>query len=253
MSTTRSRGRPLAGRVALVTGAAHGIGKATALALAEKGSDVALVDIDGKASRVAVKQIAEATGRRIIAVVADVTMLPRVRRAVRRVLSAFGRLDILVNNAGIWEFDRLADVKEADWDRVLSVNLHGTLFCTQAVIPIMRKQGAGKIVNIASAVGLQPSPQWSAYCISKAAVVMLSRVAAEELKPDNLQVHCLCPGAVDTDLARSITRLTGAEFPHAMRPEQVAEAVADLVIPFGSSKTGRIVALYGGVCEEVHL
>jgi meso-butanediol dehydrogenase/(S,S)-butanediol dehydrogenase/diacetyl reductase len=253
MRTPKARTqRPaLAGKVAFVTGAGRGIGRATAFALAQAGADVALLDVDSAAARAAAREVKEATDGRTLAVKADVTKWPQVQRAVERVVTHFGRLDILVNNAGIWEFGHLADVKEDDWDRVFAVNLKGVLLCTQAVLPVMRKQGSGKIVNIASGAGLGPAPAWSAYCISKSAVIMLSRIAAEELKPDSIQVHCLCPGAVDTDLARRITALTGQEFPHAMDATQVAEAVVDLLTPFRSRKTGRVVVLYRGGREEV--
>lgn len=241
----------LSERVALVTGAGRGIGRATALALAEAGADVVVLDRDRASAADAAQEIGAATGRRALAVQADVADAAQVRRAVRRTVEGLGRLDILVNNAGIWAHGRLGEVREADWDRVLAVNVKGVLVCTQAVLPQMRAQKAGKIVTVASAAGLRPAPEWTAYCISKAAAVMLSRVAAAQLKPEGIQVHCLCPGAVRTDLVRRITRLTGDRFPHAMDPALVADAVVSLLTPFRSRRTGRVVGLYAGVSTEV--
>ncbi|MEW6752961.1 MAG: SDR family oxidoreductase [Candidatus Latescibacterota bacterium] len=246
-----ARRAPLAERVALVTGAGRGIGRATALALAEAGAWVALLDRDGKAATAAARQIEDATGRCVLPVQADVTMPTQVRRAVRRTVGRLGRLDILVNNAGVWAHGHLGEIRARDWDRVLAVNLKGLLLCTQEVLPHMRRQKAGKIVNMASAAGLGPVPAWTAYCISKAGAIMLSRVAAEELRSDGIQVHCLCPGAVHTDLVRRITARTGDRFPHAMDPAQVAAAVVGLVTPFRSRETGRIVQLAAGVSTEV--
>lgn len=245
------RRSPLADRVALVTGAGRGIGRAIALSLANAGADLAVLDRDRRTAALVAREVECATGRRVLPVSADVTAPAQVRRAVRRVIERLGRLDLLVNNAGIWVYGRLGEIKVRDWDRVLAVNLKGILVCTQAVLPCMRQQGSGKIINIASAAGLGPAPEWAAYGVSKAAAIMLSRVAAVELKPTGIQVHCLCPGAVDTDLARRITTLTGETFPHAMDPDQVAAAVLKLVTPFRSRTTGRVVSLCAGESREV--
>ena len=241
----------LSGKVALVTGAGQGIGRATVFALAQAGADVALLDVDAASANAVAQELTTSTGRRSLAIPADVTLLSQVQDAMKQVQVHFGRLDLLVNNAGIWECGYLTEVPEADWDRVFAVNLKGVLFCIQAATPLLRRQETGKIVNISSAAGLGPSPYWSAYCISKAAVIMLSRVAAEQLKPDGIQVHCLCPGAVDTALADRITALTGDTFPHAMAPEEVAAGVIKLVTPFSDEQTGRVVRLYRDGWEEV--
>ena len=231
----------LTGRAALVTGAARGIGKAIAKALAQEGAEVALLDIDESEVRATTGEIGESTGRRILPLCADVSVKTQVEGAIASVENAFEKVDILVNNAGVWSHGHLSQVTEAEWDRVFDVNLKGVLFATQAVAPAMKEQKGGKIVNIASAAGLGPVAAWSAYCISKAAVIMLSEVAAEELAPFNVQVAALCPGAVDTELTERITQQTGARFPHAMKPDQVAEAVLNLVCPFEQKPGGAIV------------
>ena len=232
---------PLRKRVALVTGGGRGIGRATAIALAAAGAELVILDQDAAAAA-AVEAEISALHRRAVTATVDVTAKDQVEAAVARALDNYGRLDILVNNAGVWGYGRLAEVRESEWDRVFAVNLKGVLFCTQAVSGPMRRQGGGKIVNIASAAGLAPSSEWSAYCISKAAGVMLTQVAAEELADANIQVNVLCPGAVDTDLSRHITEQTGARFPHAMAPDRIAAAVLALVVPFEQTTTGQIVS-----------
>ncbi|MCZ6678024.1 MAG: SDR family NAD(P)-dependent oxidoreductase [Candidatus Poribacteria bacterium] len=232
----------LNGRVALVTGAARGIGKATALALAEAGADVVLLDVDAATAEATAAEIQERTERQTLAVRADVTVKTQVEAGIADTLHTFGRIDVLVNNAGVWRYGLLSDVSEDEWDRVFAVNLKGVLFGTQAVAPTMKQQRAGKIVNIASAAGLGPSPEWSAYCISKAAVITLTQVAAEEFAPFHVQVNVICPGAVDTDLTKGIIEQTGAQFPHAIPPERVAAAVLKCVCPFEQTTTGAIVS-----------
>lgn len=231
----------LTNRVALVTGAAKGIGKASAEALAQAGADVALLDIDVVAAQATAREIQDRAGRRTLAVRADVMVRAEFDEAVADVFRTLGRLDVLVNNAGVWSYGLLSDVAEDEWDRVFAVNLKGVLFGTQAAAPSMKKQRSGKIVNIASAAGLGPAPDWSAYCISKAAVIMLTQVAAKELAPFDVQVNVVCPGATDTDLTQGITEQTGQQFPHAMPPERVAAAVLKLVSPFEQATTGTVV------------
>ena len=228
-------------RVAVVTGAARGIGRATAEALAAAGAEVLLLDKDEAAAAGAAAEIGAAAGRRALPVACDVTAKDRVEAAFAEVLDACGRIDILVNNAGVWGHGRLSDVPEAEWDRIFAVNLKGVLFCTQTASPVMQRQRRGKIVTIASAAGLGPSSDWSAYCISKAAVIMLTQVAAGELEPFGVQANVLCPGATITDLTRDITAQTGSEFPHAVPPSRVAAAVLRLVVPFEQTTTGAIV------------
>ena len=145
----------LQNRVALITGAAKGIGRATASQLAGAGCHVGLLDAEASAAQKAALEIHQRTERRTLAVRADVSVKDQVERAVAEILDTFGRIDVLVNNAGVWSYGRLSDVQEAEWDRVLAVNLKGVLFCTQAVTPTMKGRQSGKIVNIASAAVLK--------------------------------------------------------------------------------------------------
>lgn len=135
-------------RVALITGAARGIGRTTADQLADAGSHVALLDVEAAAAQKAARDIHQRTQRRTLAVQADVSAKDQVERAVAEVLDTFGRIDVLVNNAGVWSYGRLGDVEEAEWDRVLAVNLKGVLFCTQAVTPTMKQRQSGEIVSM---------------------------------------------------------------------------------------------------------
>ena len=231
----------LRGRAALVTGAARGIGKAVAVALAQAGASVALLDSDAAAVAATGRAVAERTGQRTLAVPADVRVQTQMDRAVATTLAAFGRLDVFVANAGVWRHGLLTEVPEHEWDRVFAVNLKGVLFGVQAVAPILKDQRRGKIVTIASAAGLNPSSAWSAYSISKSAVIALTQVAAAELAPFRVQVNAICPGAVDTDLTQSITDQTGERFPHAMPPAQVAAAVLAVVCPFKQTRTGEAI------------
>ena len=227
--------------MALVTGAARGIGKAVALALAKAGASVALLDSAAAAVTATSRAVADQTGQRTLAVPADVRVKSQMERAVTTTLAAFGRLDVFVANAGVWSHGVLTEVPEREWDRVFSVNLKGALFGIQAVAPILKDQRRGKIVTIASAAGLNPSPAWSTYSISKTAVIALTQVAAAELAPFQVQANAICPGAVDTDLTQSITDQTGERFPHALPPAQVAAAVLSVVCPFEQTRTGEAI------------
>ena len=234
-------GVELHGQTALVTGAARGIGKAVALALAQAGASVALLDSDAAAVAATSQAVADQTGQRTLAIPADVRVKAQMDRAVATTRAAFGQLDVFVANAGVWSHGLLTEVPEREWDRVFAVNLKGVLFGIQAVAPILKAQRRGKIVTIASAAGLNSSPAWSAYSISKTAVIALTHVAAAELAPFQVQANAICPGAVDTDLTQSITDQTGERFPHALPPAQVAAAVLAVVCPFEQTTTGEAI------------
>ena len=224
-----------------MTGAARGIGRAVATALAQAGASVTLLDSDAAAVAATGRAIAEHTGQRTLAVPADVRVQDEMVRAVATTLAAFGRLDVFVANAGVWSHGLLTEVPEREWDRVFAVNLKGVLFGIQAVAPILKDQRRGKIVTIASAAGLSPSSAWSAYSISKTAVIALTQVTATELAPFQVQANAICPGAVDTDLTQSITEQTGERFPHALPPAQVAAAVLAVVCPFEQTRSGEAI------------
>ena len=219
----------LAGRAALVTGAARGIGLATATALRQRGAFVAMVDVDQSALESATQSLGEGA----MAVQADVSQQIDVRKAIGRTVEQFGGLDILVNNAGICPLRDFADVTEEEWDRVLGINLKGAFFCCQAALPHLRKSGErGRVVNISSVAGqsggvLAPIH----YSASKAGLIVLTKTLARILAPDRATVNCVAPGTTATDLtdawAEELRERVRAAIPLGRlgRPEEIAEMV----------------------------
>jgi meso-butanediol dehydrogenase/(S,S)-butanediol dehydrogenase/diacetyl reductase len=200
----------LTGKVALVTGAARGLGRAIAMALAGAGCDVVVSDLARSADGVTPYQLASsddlaatvaavsAAGRRCAAVAADVTAAADVERLMAEVVSRFGGLDVLVANAGIIAAAPVAAMDEATWDRIFAVNVKGVFLCARAAIPLLVGRGGGRIVNVASVAGKTGRGGLSAYCASKSAVISLTQSLAEELGPVNVSVNALCPGYIQT-------------------------------------------------------
>ena len=200
----------LKGRVALVTGAASGLGRATALALAEAGATVVLTELPDRlaAAEETARAAARDYGAETLTVPLDLTNLETIGAMVSRTLERFGRIDILVNNAGINIPKMALDVTEEDWDRVLDVNLKGLFFTSQAVGREMIARGGGKIINIASQMGVVGYYKRAAYCSSKAGVVNLTRVLAIEWAPHGIRVNCIGPTILDTPLTGRCSRTT---------------------------------------------
>lgn len=187
----------LEGKVALVTGAARGIGKACALALAEAGADVVLGLRDCSTGLDVVQQIQE-MGRKAMPVQMDVTRLSDINRAVDGAMQAFGRIDILVNNAGVGRTKPVEQVTEDDFDYIISVNLKGTYFTAQAVGKIMIKQRQGRIINLGSQAGAIALSTSSVYCLTKAGIAHMTRCMALEWAPYNILVNCVAPTFIET-------------------------------------------------------
>ena len=186
----------LAGKNALVTGAGRGIGRGLAFALAEAGANVAVVDILADNAEKTAKEIAEATGRRTIAVACDIADADAVEAMVRKVVDTFGRLDIAVNNAGISiPIKGILDVSADEWKKQMDINLNGTWNCLKAEAKVMIPNGYGKIINTGSICGhvIWPDPQLP-YSVSKAAVIHMTRAAAAELIKHGIRVNCISPG-----------------------------------------------------------
>lgn len=217
----------LQGRVALVTGAAQGIGRAIALALAEVGADIAGGDVNLEGMEKTAKEI-EALGRKALAVRLDVSDPASVKEAVAKVLEAFQKIDILVNNAGITKDNLIMRMKREDWDRVLNINLNGAFHCIQAVLPGMVKQRSGRIINIASVVAQAGNAGQANYISSKAGLIGLTKAVASEVGSRTITVNAVAPGFIATAMTENL-------------PEPVKQRMMSL-IPLGRMGSDRDIA-----------
>jgi NAD(P)-dependent dehydrogenase (short-subunit alcohol dehydrogenase family) len=238
-------------KVALVTGAARGIGLATAKRFLVDGWRVALLDIEGELLRAAVARLARPD--ETLALHCDVSDAAAVSAAVDEVAARLGRLDALVNNAGIATFAPLLETSEADWSRILSVNLTGPFLCTKAAAPLMREHGGGAVVNITSISAVRASTLRSAYGTSKAGLAHLTKQLAVELASIGIRVNGVAPGPVDTAMAKAVhTPEIRADYHDAIPlnryglEEELAEAIFFLCSDRASYITGQILAVDGG-------
>ncbi|MCA1951507.1 MAG: SDR family oxidoreductase [Hyphomicrobiales bacterium] len=242
------------GQVAIVTGAAsrRGLGLAAARLLAEHGARVAILDIDLDAAREAVRSL---KGRGHFALRCDVTRRAQCEKAAQRVLARHGRIDILVNNAGITSPQRLMEVDDATYDRVFDINMRGTLHMTQAVVPAMRSQKSGSIVNMSSVSAQRGGGVFggSHYSAAKGAVLGYTKACARELGPDNIRVNAICPSMIDTDITGgALTPERRAEILKSIpmgrigTAEEVAGCVLFLASPLSAYVTGAEIDINGG-------
>ena len=241
------------GQIALVTGAARGIGRACALALAQAGADVALGLRDARTGGPLVKEI-EALGRRALPLQMDMTRLAEVRAAVEAAVAHFGRLDILVNNAGLAPENPAEDVREEDFDLTLAVNLKGTFFASQAAGRVMIRQKYGRIVNLGSQAGFIALPTESVYCMTKAAISHLTKCLAVEWARHHITVNAVAPTFIRTPgtaecLANDAFRadvLSRIPLGRIGEPMEVAAAVVYLASPAAALVTGTTLLIDGG-------
>jgi NAD(P)-dependent dehydrogenase (short-subunit alcohol dehydrogenase family) len=245
----------LNGKVALITGAGSGIGRATALVFAREGARMALSDIAAEGGAETLRMVKEA-GAEAIFVRTDVSKLAEVEALAARVVATWGRIDCAFNNAGIdGKMARLAECTEETWNSTIAVNLSGVFFCMKAEIPHMLRQGGGAIVNTASVAGLTGSPGLPAYVASKHGVVGLTRAAALEYGREKIRVNCVCPGPIRTPMLGRLFagrpemehRFTSAEpLKRLGDPSEIAEAVAWLCSDSASYVTGHAMPVDGG-------
>jgi 3-oxoacyl-[acyl-carrier protein] reductase len=242
----------LTGQVAIVTGAGAGIGKAIALALAKEGADVAVTDVNLESVQQTAAEI-ETLGRKAHAAQSDVSDSAAVEVFINAVVEKFGKIDILVNNAGITRDTLLIRMKDADWDTVLKINLTGTFNCIRAVSKIMMKQRSGRIVNMASVIGLMGNAGQANYAASKAGVIALTKSAAKELASRGILVNAIAPGFIMTRMTDVLPEPVKAEMLNRIplarfgKPEDIANTVLYLVSDASSYITGQVIQVDGGM------
>ncbi len=243
----------LQGKAALVTGASRGIGREIALELARQGANVA-VNYSGSEAR-ALEVVAEiqSLGREAFAVQCDVANSESVTDMVKRTIEQFGKLDILVNNAGITRDNLLMRMKDDEWDSVINTNLKGVFLCTKAVTRQMMKQRSGRIINIASIVGVSGNAGQANYVAAKAGVIGLTKTAAKELASRGITVNAVAPGFITTDMTDKLTSevkeamLTQIPLARFGEPKDIANVVTFLAAEDSSYMTGQTLHIDGGM------
>ena len=242
----------LENKVAIVTGGASGIGKATASLFIKEGAKVAVVDINEKLG----KQTEKRLGNNSFFVKCDMTKSGYVKKMVETVVKKFGEIDILFNNAGIYIENKFLDeLEESVWDKVLDTNLKSVYLCSKYVLPIMKRNKSGVIINTSSGLGLVPEPWSPAYCTSKAGIIHLTKVMATEYASYGIRVNCVCPGPIDTPLIRKAFANESELKEYAEgqtlakrlgKPEEVANVVLFLASDDSSYMNGSIVTVDAG-------
>ncbi len=237
---------------ALVTGGSRGIGRAIALDLAANGADVAISYRRRVEQATEVVEQIRALGCHALAIRADVANFQEAERAVRRVLDTFGRLDILINNAGVMWNDLIWEMTEEQWDEVLSINLKGVFNYTRAVASLFRERRSGKIVNIASIHGLRGRPAGPNYSAAKAGVIGLTKSVARDLGPFGVNVNCVAPGVIETEMVKAVPPSVREQFQAEIvlgrlgQPEDVAHVVTFLCTEKARHITGEVIKVDGG-------
>ena len=242
----------LKGKVALVTGGARGIGKSIVIEMARQGCDLVVSDIDLDGAMDTAKEV-EAMGQKAIAVKNDVSSSQDVEDMVKSAVDAFGKIDILVNNAGITRDALLIRMSESDWDRVMDINLKGPFLCTKAVLRLMMKQKSGKIINMASVVGVGGNAGQANYAASKAGIIGFTKSIAKEAASRNIQVNAIAPGFIETEMTDHLPDavktwfIENSPIKRPGKPEEVARIAVFLASSDSDYITGQVIHVDGGM------
>lgn len=239
-------------KVVLVTGGARGIGKQIALSFAQEGADVVIWDINIEEAEKTGLEI-QNLGRKSLVLEVDITDYTKVEEGINKILDKFGKVDILVNNAGITKDNLLLRLSEADWDLVINVNLKGTFNCTKAVSKIMIKKRYGKIINIASIIGLRGNVGQANYSASKAGIIALTKTTARELASRNINVNAIAPGFIQTEMTAKLPEELKQKMLEAIplgkfgSPLDVANVCVFLASEEADYITGQTIVVDGGM------
>lgn len=245
--------KPLNGKVAWVTGSARGIGKSIACLLASEGADLALTDVLAEDLEKTAREFTEEFGIRVVRQILDVTDRDGAAAFVQRVTDELGGLTILINNAGITRDGLLMRMSASDWERVINVNLTGTFVCTQAAIKPMMKIRYGKIINIASVVGVMGNAGQVNYSASKAGMIGLTKSVAKELAGRGIRANAVAPGFIETEMTHQLTEETRDAYMQAIplkylgKPEDIAQVCAFLASTASDYITGQVIVIDGGL------
>jgi NAD(P)-dependent dehydrogenase (short-subunit alcohol dehydrogenase family) len=253
----------LSGKVAMVTGAGSGIGRATAERLAQEGAKVLIADRDQAAGRQTLEGIT-AQGGDASFCLTDVSKASDVQNAVQAAIERYGKLNVLVNNAAVQVMAQLVDTSEEVWDQIHSVNLKGVFLGCKYAIPAMIRSGAGSVVNVASVLGLVGDPELAAYCAAKGGVIALTRVAALTYGPQRVRVNCICPGDVETPLVKqyfehspdpvAARELVSSKYAlgRIAEPKEIANTIAFLASDESSFVTGATLVVDGALTVKCY-
>lgn len=243
----------LKGKVALITGGSRGIGKSIALKFASIGANIAINYLNDEAEALQVKEEIEKFGVKCIVAKCDVSNFDDAHKLIDEVVKEYSRIDILINNAGITKDNLLMKMKEQDFDSVIAVNLKGVYNCTKAAIKPMMKQRYGKIVNMASVVGIIGNPGQANYCASKAGVIGFTKAIAKEIASRNINVNAVAPGFIDTDMTKVLKdevkdyMLRNIPLQKFGTPEDISNLVAFLSSDISAYITGQVINVDGGM------